>query len=58
MIPPKYNATKDLFRALIDAKRDFGRNGDDVEESPPTLRSSDDDSTSGSSREGLFADHD
>jgi len=58
MIPPKYNATKDLFRALIEAKRDFGRSGDDVvEESPSTLRSSSNDEASIGAHEGLFHEH-
>ena len=57
MIPPKYNATKDLFQALIEAKRDFGRNNDDVEESPSTLRSSSNDDASIGAHEGLFHEH-
>ena len=56
MIPPKYNATKDLFQALIEAKRDFGRTGEDAEVSPPTLRSASDDDGS-EAHEALFQEH-
>lgn len=53
MIAPKYVATKDLFQALIEAKRAFGRSDEHPEEAARTA----DDDASTTSHEGRLHEH-
>jgi len=53
MFEPKYVPTKHLLEALIQAKRSFGRN-ERTDSVPPTVRSSREDVSPFTLREGLF----
>ena len=57
MIPPKYNATKDLFQALIRAKRAFGRTSDS-EPAPPMTRAPSDEASACRRGDGPTDDED
>ena len=57
MIPPKYTATKDLFQALIRAKRAFGRTSDS-EPAPPMMGAPSDDASACTRGEGPTDDED
>jgi hypothetical protein len=54
MIPPKYVATKDLFQALIRAKRSF--RCDELQEAPEPLGAAPEELAPASTRESFYED--